>query len=886
MTTRQFSVISPVYNVARYLPDYFASLQAQTVGIESLDITLVDDGSTDESLRLCEEFARKFPNNVRVIHKENGGQASARNRGLTLASGQWVCFPDPDDTLSSNFFEEIREYMGAPESRNTVLFAGHIIMWHESPERFVDNHPTSFRFRLGNSTTNLIGKPNFIHGNAVMSFFKREVIQNNELKFDEKLRSRFEDGNFISRYLLAAPAPVIGLVSEAHYFYRQRSDGSSTVQNSKADSRSYTDVPKSGYLNALLAAQQSAGEVPRWLQTLVIYDILWMFKSDSVNPSGARSQAPEVLAAFHRTLEEVMDHIEPEVVLGFDMMRVPLWMKEALAYGYSEERYLGNVYVGPTDADRNLLQIRYRYTGTQPREDIYVRGELVEPRFAKTQLRRTIGHDVIKERRLWVTSLGVIRFELDGKPQPLLTKEVDSSNFKFRRSQVLEAEANQAVRGIPPRFQKVHGRMSSHLARATKNWAKKQAQRFELANIQDVFLGITLRQVWIRRRYLDAWVLMDKDNEANDSAEQLYRWIRENKSDTKIWYVLRRDSPDWSRLSRDGFKLIEFGSYRWRLLLLSAAHVISSHVDHYISNPLPASRYGKPQWKLTFLQHGIIKGDLSHWLNGKNIDLFATSTQAEHDYISGTSPFRFGPREVKLTGLPRHDALLEKSSGIAAGEINQIVIAPTWRQYLVGAGKKTITDRELNPNFASSEFAHQWKSLLHSEGLRDYARRNDLKIVFLPHPNIQPYLSSFDVPDDVVVQKYGDNDIQDIICRSSVMITDYSSQAFNMAYLGRPVVYFQFDKEIYEAEHTEGKAYYDYETDGFGPVVSTCDEVVNSLHTLENNPSAKREFVARTLKTFPVKDGKNSERVFNAIRQLDRPLSFSRGSVAAARDQW
>jgi len=871
--------------VARYLSDYFESLESQTIGIDNLEIFLVDDGSTDNSLELCQAFAEKYSDCVTVLTKDNGGQASARNTALPLASTPWICFPDPDDALSSNFFESIRAHMNKPESSETVLFAGHIIMWHELSGKRVDNHPTAFRFKIGSSTTDLVGKPNFIHGNAVMSFFSRRIIESAQLRFDDRLRSRFEDGNFVSRYLLLARTPVIGLVDDAHYYYRQRSDGTSTVQGSASDPRSYVDVPKYGYLAVLKLARDRGNGIPRWLQTLIVYDILWIFKSDVSNKRATRSQSLESLSAFHSVIGEVMKYIERPVVLGFDMMWVPYWIREALAFAYSPSTYRGQVYLGPADAARNLILVRYRYSGDQPSETIFVRGKVVQAHSQKTQYRDVLGRTLLKERRLWVSSLGVIRIDLDGEAQLLKTGEPGSSRYKFRRSEVLTAEKNYSNRA-PAIFRQINVPMRKYAMDNLRRWFNGLRSKLRRSHREDVVLSMILKLVWIRRAFAGAWVLMDKDNEANDSGEQLYRWIRENRPNTKLWFVLRRTSGDWARLKRDNFRLVEFRSYRWKILMLLAAHVVSSHVDHYISNPLPSGRYGPPQWKLSFLQHGIIKGDLSNWLNTKQIDFFATSTEDEYHYIAGDSTYKFSPKQVRLTGLPRHDALLEKSRSVPASEVNQILVSPTWRQYLVGQGLETITMRERNETFMQSDFAQKWKELLDSPELRAFALDHDLKIVFLPHPNIQPYVTEFELPSYVESRSFGQDDIQDVVSRSAVMVTDYSSAAFNMAYLQRPVVYFQFDRARYEAEHTEGQGYFDYQTHGFGPVVVGAPEVVKSLEELWTDLDVKEHYVNRAKQTFPVRDGKNSERVYRAIVELSRPLSFKRGSIAAEPDSW
>ena len=885
LTDQLFTIISPVYNVARYLAEYFESLEAQTIGIETLEIILVDDGSTDESLDLCEQFARKYPRSVRVLHQENAGQASARNVGIPYASTDWICFPDPDDVLDERFFDAVREFMGEPQSRKTALFAGHLIVWNETNGSKLDKHPTSFRFRVGNSTTNLDGKPNFIHGNANVSLFRRDIVHGKQMQFDERLRTRFEDASFILEYLLFFEEPVLGLVDAARYYYRLRADGTSTLQSSHSDPRSYIDVPRFGYLKVLGLAMERKARVPRWIQWFIIYDILWLFKTDAASRIPTRSLSPATLSAFHELVEEVLTHIEPETILGFDMMVVPNWLLQSLAFGYTAESYVGPVYIGPTDGDRNLVQLRYRYRGDEPHEEIFVKGRPVQARYKKTQVLKVLGKTLLKERRLWISSLGVIRFELNGRLQQFVTSEPNASHYKFRRVQILSAEANSPKWGVPPRFRQIHGRMRTRIASEMRRTVGAWRRAFKRQNLEDLLLAAVIRLVWVRRAYADSWVLLDREFQANDSAEQLYRWIDEHKPGVKLWFVLRKTSADWKRLRRDGFKLIDYGSYRWKMLMLLAAHVVSSHIDAYITNPISRRRYGRPQWRLSFLQHGIIKGDLSQWLNLKNIDFFATSTEDEYHYIVGESPYKFGPKVVRLTGLPRHDALLQKSAAMAESDVNQLLIAPTWRQYLAGRIVSTSV-RERNKQFMESDYAREWQALLLSEDLHEVAKNQGLKIVFMPHPVFQPYLDEFEIPDWIETQLYEGVDVQDVVSRSAMMVTDYSSIAFNMAYLYRPVVYFQFDRDRYFAEHTEGDGYYDYETHGFGPVELDISGVVGAVRAFRNSRDFAERYTDRARRAFPVRDGRNSERVYKAITQLSKPLSFAQATVSAPLDGW
>lgn len=100
------SVIIPVYNVEQYLSKCLDSVVNQTY--KNLEVILVDDGSTDNSGKICDEFALK-DNRIIVIHKSNGGLSSARNEGLKFAKGQYVGFVDSDDYIEIGMYEKLLE---------------------------------------------------------------------------------------------------------------------------------------------------------------------------------------------------------------------------------------------------------------------------------------------------------------------------------------------------------------------------------------------------------------------------------------------------------------------------------------------------------------------------------------------------------------------------------------------------------------------------------------------------------------------------------------------------------------------------------------------------------------------------------------------------------
>ena len=126
------SVVIPVYNVERYLKQCVESILAQTM--QDFEIILVDDGSKDGSGALCDGFAAN-DKRIQVIHKENGGQALARNVGTEKAQGEYLIYIDSDDfIMDEHFFEKLQQAAGSGADIICYKFK----KYYESPERYLD----------------------------------------------------------------------------------------------------------------------------------------------------------------------------------------------------------------------------------------------------------------------------------------------------------------------------------------------------------------------------------------------------------------------------------------------------------------------------------------------------------------------------------------------------------------------------------------------------------------------------------------------------------------------------------------------------------------------------------------------------------------------------
>ena len=258
------------------------------------------------------------------------------------------------------------------------------------------------------------------------------------------------------------------------------------------------------------------------------------------------------------------------------------------------------------------------------------------------------------------------------------------------------------------------------------------------------------------------------------------------------------------------------------------------------------------------------------------IDLFITSTEPEARSITDDdTPYKFTTREVKLTGMPRHDRLIiKRREAVSGGQANRILIAPTWRDSLFTEKINGSTEaRGVKNGFDKSQFMNEWRSLLFSDDLKEIAKTHNARITFLPHPMLQSVLNPTDFPSHVEWASYADADIQQLLAESCVMITDYSSIVMDGAVAGSPVVYFQFDKEaIFSGGHIFTPGYFSYENSGYGPVVDSVHDVLVTVAALAQEKWRRPHlYESRANADFTCADGQASARVFAEIRALDAP---------------
>ena len=117
----ELSIIVPVYNTAQYLPQCIESILKQS--FKNWELILIDDGSTDGSAEICEEWAQKDAR-IKVIHKVNSGQADSRNQALEICQGAYIGFVDSDDWIEESMYEVLMNDLKT-DRKSTRLNSSH-----------------------------------------------------------------------------------------------------------------------------------------------------------------------------------------------------------------------------------------------------------------------------------------------------------------------------------------------------------------------------------------------------------------------------------------------------------------------------------------------------------------------------------------------------------------------------------------------------------------------------------------------------------------------------------------------------------------------------------------------------------------------------------------
>lgn len=355
----------------------------------------------------------------------------------------------------------------------------------------------------------------------------------------------------------------------------------------------------------------------------------------------------------------------------------------------------------------------------------------------------------------------------------------------------------------------------------------------------------------------NAWLIAERGIDARDNGYVFYRYLKKVHPEIKVKFVISNTSPDRDRLDKKD--IVRYGSFEHYLRYITAPILLSTHYQGYSPNFELFSQLDKRnlisvKGKKVLLDHCIRMGKAGCTANTVKIDLMICSIPREYEALSKNAGYK--PNVLCNIGMPRFDNLIDRSAKLP---MKQILFMPTWRVKYTNLSE---TD------FVRDEYFFGCKELLESDELARFLEKENMNLVFYPHIEMQKYIHLFVAKSKrIVIQDAKSAIVEDLLLESSILITDYSSVFFDFAYMLKPVIYYQFDNG--ENEQAMSKRWFDFEKDGFGPICSKSNEVIEALHKLKNTRLSEK-YQKRVKEMFPIRDRNNSERVYQAIMGLEK----------------
>lgn len=871
----KFSVIIPIYNVEEYIGETLDSLINQTIGFEeNIQVILVNDGSPDNSEKVCLEYREQYPNNIKYIKKENGGVSSARNEGIKHIEGKYVNFLDSDDLWEENAFEEAYKFL--EENKDVDVVSAKIRFFGA---RTGENHPLNFKYEE-NKVVDLNDEYNFIQLSSVTAFIRKEAIKEGfptELKYAE-------DALFINKILLEKRK--YGVIGTTAYLYRKREDGSSALDNSLNNKNYYLNVIEYFHKGLINYCNDKFGEIPKFIQFTMMYDLQWKIKSKL--KEGILTK--EELQQFKKDLTYVLNNIDDQII--FEQRQLNREDKEeAYIHKYGKitdslELKKNKIYfndlalyslrkrlvISILEMENNTLTITgyFNIPLTQEKTELsyYIDGKKYKVDFAKNdysniysidkKIQRikffSLKLDVRKAKEIYFT------FTLNGEESEKLAIQFNYL-AKLNNEYRLFYNCKNKIISYSKKTIKLENKTTSKLL---KKEIKLELQLLKHFKIKSIFYRLTYYILKFFKKK-EIWLVSDRPDVANDNGYHMFKYIVNKKDqDIKPYFVLRKDSQDYDKLNAIG-TVVKYDSFKYKMLFLLSDVIISSQADLWVQNAFGiGNKYVRDlyKYKFVFLQHGIIQNDLSTWLKyyDKNLKIFVTSAQREYDSIVNGN-YGYKDNQIKLTGLPRYDNLKNNNK-------KMIAIMPTWRKYLADDFINKKGARGYNDTFKESNYYKHYNQLINDPEILECMKKHGYKGLFVVHPSHVKNAKDFK-GNEIFKVNSGYADYQKIFGEASLMVTDYSSVHFDFAYLNKPAVYTQFDKVEFFGGHTYSEGYFNYEKDCFGPVVYNYEDTKKEIiRYIESDCKLEKKYQNRINKFYKYHDKKNCERVYKEIKKL------------------
>lgn len=380
------------------------------------------------------------------------------------------------------------------------------------------------------------------------------------------------------------------------------------------------------------------------------------------------------------------------------------------------------------------------------------------------------------------------------------------------------------------------------------------SERFTVAN--HAYLRRLARWAWLLapiRPFSGIWLVGEVPYKAQDNGFHLFRWIRQTHPRRRAYYVIDASSPDRAKVEPLGNVVTARSRDHIRYTVLASRFVGSHHAEYlHASRSAGLARHAKGL--RVFLQHGVT-GMKNVRLNYGRLhmqempaDRVVVNSEAEKQIF--VEDLDFFPSQVAITGFARYDALFAGTPEVR----NRLLVMPTWRDWL--------SNRE---GVLASAYLANWLEFLNHPRIHELQHDHGVEILMVMHPNLRVLVDELHLDGITIAPR--DADVQGLIRTSAALVTDYSSVAWDAAFLGRPTFYFRFDDAVLTGARTP---FIDAATELPGPIAHRAgDLAAEVVRSWEAGWAVTEEFAARAHRYLELPESGYCERNYEMVRTAD-----------------
>jgi hypothetical protein len=394
---------------------------------------------------------------------------------------------------------------------------------------------------------------------------------------------------------------------------------------------------------------------------------------------------------------------------------------------------------------------------------------------------------------------------------------------------------------------------------------------YELLFLREIRSGRAARPEMIRKRLWywlsypiyhrkNIWLTFDKLYKGGDNGEYFYKHCM-TRRDTDVLpvYVINEDAEDLQRLRREGYEPIIHGSRQHFCLFLHSKMVFATHAAMYKFNAIPEDEVPYLQDLLhadyVYISHGLSVQNLVEANNQaqNNTKLYYCASKYEVANLMQPAYGYQGTDIIRLKGLARFDGLVNDDK-------RQLLITPTWRNYIALTPDNPNETRPYSSLFKETDYYKIFNRVITDKKLLESAQKNGYRIIYLVHPNIEAQAVDFEEREGVTVISGLEANYEKLLRESSLMVTDYSGVQFDFVHMRKPIVYYHPPQL---PPHYEDGGFF-YDTQGFGEICTEHTELVNLLcEYMEDGCELRKFYRARQDDYLEFSDHNSCRRIYD-----------------------